>query len=107
MKRIIYILSFVFISYFSLAGENAFDMMSGTEVGVSYKSSQKELVVSMEENTPAYLEIYNILGSRVMVVSLTYENSRVNLSKLPDGQYIIKLSSTTGKLLTVKKIAVY
>ncbi len=107
MKRIFYTLALIFVSYITVANHSVFDMAGGSGVDVSYKSSQKELVISVDKTTPSYIEVYNILGSRVMIVPLNNENTRVNLSKLPDGQYIVKVSTSTGKLLTVKKVAVY
>ncbi len=107
MKRIFYTLILILLTTVSIARTSLLDMTRDTGVDVFYRTSQKELVVTMEQSQVSYLEVFNILGSKMMVVSLNSENSSVNLAKLPDGQYIVKISTTAGKLLTVKKIAIY
>ncbi len=77
------------------------------EAEVVYSSTQKELRVKLKETSTATLEVYNLLGSRLMVVSVAESNSRVSLNRLPEGQYVLKLTSVTGKLLAVKKFALY
>ena len=39
----------------------------------------------------AKLNIYNNMGSRVLLKKLTSDNNRVNISELPKGLYIVKV----------------
>ena len=56
------------------------------------------------ENTEGVIEVYNIQGSLMATQKFTKEQTRfeVNTSKLPVGNYIIKVRQSDGEIKTIK-----
>ncbi len=107
MIKSIYILTLIVLTSMTtpLVADQMFSGQETTEI--NYHSAQKEVLIKIQDYTAATLEVYNILGSRMMVVTLPDSYSRVSLNRLPEGQYILKVSTPQGKLLGVKKCALY
>ncbi|MCW5519138.1 T9SS type A sorting domain-containing protein [Aureitalea sp. L0-47] len=49
------------------------------------------------------LEVYNVLGARVMQLKLSSEQTQLDISDLPSGVYMFRLTSTDGSSV-VKKV---
>ncbi len=107
MKRIIYILSFTLLSFGMHASDMNFGWEINEDVSVIYRSSEKSINISLAQNEPVYLAVFNILGNRVMLTKIPYENSRVDVSRLESGQYIVKIFDRHGHTLKLSKIVVY
>ncbi len=106
MKRFIYILTILFAS-FSVSANMNFGWDTAEDVHVSFRNSDKSINISLAAQQPVYLAVFNILGNKVMMTKLPYENSRVDASRLESGQYIVKVIDRNGNTLKMTKIVVY
>ncbi len=107
MRTLTYILTLLLVISTSLSWSSVSADTGDDAAEITYVSSQKEVIVKMMDHNSGTLEVFNILGSKVLSVSLELSTSRVSLSSLSEGQYILKLSTPNGNLLAVKKFAVY
>ncbi len=107
MRKNAYILALLLFVATSVSWNHVSAATGDEAAQITYISSQKEVIIKMFDHSAATLEVYNILGSKVLSVSLDMSTSRVSLSRLAEGQYVLKLSTPAGNLLAVKKFAVY
>jgi hypothetical protein len=66
--------------------------------------AKEELFISinnLNSSTTSYLEIYNIAGQKMMDQSITQQATKVDLSSLSKGLYLLKMN-VEGTVSTVK-----
>jgi len=83
-------------------GSFMFDTLSTAEVNLSeesikiYPNPTNEYIYIQTDNLIDKIEVYNILGKRVIQ---TKNNNKINLSNLNDGTYIVKVFSNTTEFI--------
>jgi len=80
------------------------DDVLATQLKVYFNKSSKNLEVLHTINAPVSLEIYNILGAKVLTVDDVASKQSINANSLKDGIYIL-LGKTSEKFFS-KKILV-
>ena len=68
-----------------------------------YPNPAKTNTITIATQTNLNIEIYNILGKRVLVTQITPDKNKVNISTLNSGVYIVNLKSN-NKSITKKLI---
>ncbi len=69
------------------------------ELSVYPNPAQNEININFDSKFSYQVEILNIIGNRVKVISNLEGHSKIDVSDLPDGVYIVRLNDR-GRLLT-------
>jgi hypothetical protein len=52
------------------------------------------------------MEIYNMLGQKVITQPITYGENRINTEKLNSGTYLYKILNTSGNIVKTDKLII-
>ncbi|MFD1614888.1 endonuclease [Gelatiniphilus marinus] len=88
------------------AAEDRWNLLSINEYPLSsvkiYPNPLKNDYLNIKTKTSLSIEIYNVLGKRVLTNKVDAHNKTINVSSLAKGVYLVKLSSKNGS--TTKKL---